>query len=498
MATAAVTKLVSFSPATLEPVGSVRRTEPGDLAVLVASARAAQARWLELGPSGRARVLSRAAAVVRAHADSIVDSIVAETAKPRTEAVAGELYAAVDYAVWLAREAHRVLADERIRFRPLHLRTKKAWLVYEPLGVVACITPWNLPFGIPFRQVATAIAAGNAAIVKPSELTPLTGEWVRQVLEEAGAPVGLVQVVQGEAELGEALVAEPGVAKVLFTGSVAVGRKVAAAAGARGCPVGLELGGRDAMLVFADADLERALDGALFAGFVNAGQACVSAERIYVEREVCDEFAEGLAERVGGLRLGDEIGPLISERQRDAVERLTGAARVAREGWFLEPMVVRGALADEEIFGPVVTVEPFDDEEDAVTRTNASEFGLGASVWTRDLTRAERVVRRLDVGMAWVNDFGYSFASGQAPWGGSRSSGFGRIGSKHGLYECVNVKYVDSDPGRLRPPWWFPYDDATEAALLAALDVLYGTGTERWRAAWRHRRELAGLVRRLR
>jgi betaine-aldehyde dehydrogenase len=188
------------------------------------------------------------------------------------------------------------------------------------------------------------------------------------------------------------------------------------------------------------------------------------------------------------------VGPLISERQRDTVERLTGAPRAGRDGWFVEPTVVRGALPDVEIFGPVVTVEPFDGEDDAVRRANDTEFGLAASVWSRDLAKADRVARRVEAGMVWVNDFGYSFTTGQAAWGGVKSSGFGRTSSKHGLYECIAVKYLDSDRGRLRPAWWFPYDEPTERALRVSLDVLYGAGLERWRAAWKHRRSLRHLI----
>jgi len=498
MATTAAPELVSVNPATLEPVGAVRRTDPGKLPQVVAAARAAQEQWRAAGSTARAAVLRAAARGVRSHADEIADSIVAETAKPRTEAIAGELYTAVDHALWLAKHAPRVLADERVRFNQLHLKTKKAWLVYEPLGVVAAITPWNIPFGIPFSVVANAVAAGNAVVLKPSELTPLTAEWVPRLLEEAGAPQGLVQLVQGEAPVGEALVAEPGIAKVFFTGSVAVGRRVAAGAGARGCPVVLELGGKDPLVVFADADLDRAVAGALFASFLNAGQACVSTERIYVERPAYDEFAQRLEEAARALKLGTDVGPLISERQRDTVERLSPVQRPARNGWFLEPTVVRGALPDEEIFGPVVTVEPFDGEDGAVQRANDSEFGLAASVWSRDLAKADRVARRIEAGMVWVNDFGYSFATGQASWGGVKSSGFGRTSSKHGLYECVQVKYLDSERGRLRPAWWFPYDEETERALRAALDVLYGEGLERWRAAWRNRGALRHIVKRSR
>jgi acyl-CoA reductase-like NAD-dependent aldehyde dehydrogenase len=285
-----------------------------------------------------------------------------------------------------------------------------------------------------------------------------------------------VQLAPCDREAGEALVAEPGIAKLFFTGSVAVGRKVAAAAGARGCPVVLELGGRDAMVVFADADVDRAVEGAAFASFLNAGQACVSAERLFVERPLYDEFRRKLEQFAQSL----ELAPLV----------LTKDVRRAE--------VVDGPLPDEELFAPVVAIEPFDGEDDAVRKANDTRFGLGASVWTRDAARAERVGRRLQAWMVWTNDFGYSFATGQAPWGGTKASGFGRTGGRHGLYECVQVKYVDADAGRVQPGWWFPYDDRTATALRNALDVLYGDGFERVRAAWRYRRDLVHLARRSR
>jgi len=445
-----------------------------ELGLLVAASRAAQERWAARSLDERARVFREVVRVLLRHADAIADAVVAETQKPRTEAIANELYAAADRARWLSRNLEPLLQDERLRLPQPHLKMKRSWLVHEPLGVVGAITPWNIPFGIPFGVVATAVAAGNGVVLKPSELTPLVAQWVPRVLEDAGVPAGLVQVAPAHREAGEALVADPGIAKVFFTGSVAVGRQVAAAAGARGCPVVLELGGRDPMLVFADADVERALDGALFASFVNAGQACVSAERIYVERPLHDEFRAKLQERARTL----ELSPLVMTGER------------------AEPSVVDGPLPDEELFGPVVAIEPFDGEDDAVRKANDSSFGLAASVWTRDAERAQRVARRLEAGMVWTNDFGYSFGAGQAPWGGVKASGFGSTGGKHGLYECVHVKYVDADSGRYKPAWWFPYDERTERALRNALDVLYGEGAARLRNAWRYRRDLMHLMKR--
>lgn len=482
------------------------RARTGDLERAVdAAARAAEA-WRGTSLDLRARVLRDAVRVVLDRADEIAATVSSETGKPRTEAISHDLFPSLDHASWLARNAGKVLRRRRIRYSQPHLLHKRAWETLEPYGVVAVVSPWNVPFAIPFTSVATAITAGNAVVLKPSELTPQSGEWVRRVLEDAGAPPGLVSVVHGEGDVGEALVAEPRIAKVFFTGSVPVGRRVAAAAGARGCPVVLELGGKDAFVVFADADLDRAVDGALFAAFTFAGQVCVSAERIYVERPIHDEFVRRLVAGAKALRPHEEVSPLITERQRAKVDALIAEAGGdvltggrAGGGTFYEPTVVLGpdpgaAILREEIFGPAVTVQPFETEEEAVSLANASEFALGASVWTRDLRRARRVAGQVDGGMVWVNDFGYSYAAGQVSWGGSKGSGFGRSLSTHGLLECVQVKLVDEDRGRFRPAWWFPYDERTATALGNGLHVMYGD--RRVRAAWRYRRDVLHLAKR--
>jgi acyl-CoA reductase-like NAD-dependent aldehyde dehydrogenase len=482
------------------------RVRTSDVERAVGEAARAAAKWRATSLDLRVRVLREAVRVILGRADEIAATVSSETGKPRTEAISHDLFPSLDHATWLAGNTRKVLRRRRIRYTQPHLLHKRAWETFEPYGAVAVVSPWNVPFAIPFTSVATAIAAGNAVVLKPSELTPESGEWVRRVLEEAGGPAGLVSVVHGEGDVGEALVADPRIAKVFFTGSVPIGRRVAAAAGARGCPVVLELGGKDAFVVFADADLDRAVDGALFAAFTFAGQVCVSAERIYVERSIHDEFVGRLVAGAKGLRPHEEVSPLITERQRAKVDSLIAEAGGevltggrAGDGTFYEPTVVLGpdpgaAILREEIFGPAVTVQGFETEEEAVRLANASEFALGASVWTRDLRRARRVARQLEGGMVWVNDFGYSYAAGQVSWGGAKGSGFGRSLSTHGLLECAQVKLVDEDRGRLRPAWWFPYDERTATALRNGLEVMYGD--RRVRAAWRHRRDVVHLAKR--
>jgi succinate-semialdehyde dehydrogenase/glutarate-semialdehyde dehydrogenase len=496
MAVAASGALHVVSPATLEVVGSVEPTPPGAVRGLVAEARAAQAAW-RWSPSFFADVAER----VLDRLDEIADVVVSETGKPRVEAYTTELFPALDALVWLGRRAPRLLAPERVRYPQPYLWRKRAHILYEPLGVVGVIAPWNFPFAIPYTQVAYALAAGNAVVLKPSELTPLSGALVGELF--AGAPV---QVAQGDGEVGAALV-ESGVDKVLFTGSPEVGRVVAASAGARLTPVTLELGGKDPMLVLDDADLDRAVDGALWASFFNAGQVCSGVERIYVEGALYEPFAEELARRARGL----EVGPLISDEQRrkvaalvdDALARgaraLTGGEAPDRTGWFFEPTVLVEVPADaqiqhDETFGPVVTVARVADESQAVRAANDTPYALGASVWTRDDERAQRVARKLRAGTVWHNDHAYSYASTQATWGGRGESGFGRTHSKHGLYDLTAPKFVDRDPGLVRDPWWFPYDDAAADAFAKILRVLYGR--HKIGAAWRERRALVVLARR--
>jgi acyl-CoA reductase-like NAD-dependent aldehyde dehydrogenase len=522
MAATAERELRSVDPATLEPVGTVPVTPPEAIPEIVAEARLAQGRWAATAHAERRALLVRTARYLLDNADELAATTTAETGKPLLESYAAELFLALEHLRWTAASAEQVLRPERVLFTQPYLLHKRGRLLYEPYGVVAVVSPWNFPLGIPFTQTVAAVAAGNAVVLKPSELAPLTGAWVERAFAEAEAPAGLVRVVQGGAGVGELLVGARGIGKVFFTGSTAVGRHVVVAAGERLCPVSLELGGKDAMLVFEDADLDRAVEGALWGGFSNCGQSCASVERIYVARELYQPFLEELARRARRLRIGRgsdlqvDLGPLISEGQREHVERLvaaaveggaavqTGAQRpdVGLPGWFYEPTVLsdvheEARLQREEIFGPVVTVNAFADERDAVRLANDSSFGLSASIWTRDRERASRVASRLQAGTVWTNDVQYSYAVGQAPWGGYKDSGFGRTHSRHGLYEATQVKFADFDRGRVAVPWWYPYGEGAVEGFRGLAGVLYGSGIDRRaQAAWRHRRGLVALGRR--
>ncbi len=516
-------ELAPVNPATLEVVGRVPVTPPEALGEILAEARLAQEAWARQPLAERSRLLRRVVRVVLAAQDEIVTSIVAETGKPLVEALTADVFVSLDNAAWLAGHAPGVLRAERVRFPQPHLLHKRGHMRYAPVGVVAVISPWNFPFGVPFTQTATAVAAGNAVVLKPSELTPLTGALIEEVFRRAGAPPGLVRVVQGSgATAGDALVGHRGVHAVLFTGSTSAGRIVAQRAAERLCPATLELGGKDPMLVLDDADLERTVEGALWASFTNCGQVCSGVERIYVAESLYESFLERFAARAETLRIGrgddprTELGPLVSEAQRSKVETLVADAvehgaelvvggkrpQLALPGWFYEPTVLaaepeRARIRQEEIFGPAVTVCKMDNDAEGIRRANDSQFALGASVWTGSRERGARVAASLEAGSVWINDHAYSYGACQAPWGGRRDSGHGRTHSKHGLYAVSHITFTDADSGRLHPPWWYPYSEAVGDGFRGALGLLYGDGLgARVRAARQHRKGLARLAKR--
>jgi succinate-semialdehyde dehydrogenase/glutarate-semialdehyde dehydrogenase len=521
VAAAKAASVRSVNPATLDVVWEAPVAGPDEVAEAVASAAAAQRAWRRSAAAERRRRFEALIELLLDRADEIAAAVTAEAGKPLAESYSAELFVAAESARWIARNADRALAGQRLR-APRLIAFKRARVVNEPLGVVGVISPWNFPFGVPFTQVAAVVGMGNAAVLKPSELTPLAGELVARLFRDAGFPPDLIRVVHGDGETGRALVEAAGVAKIIFTGSADTGRSVAGAAARLLRPVILELGGKDPMLVFRDCDVDRALAGALWGSFTNCGQVCSGAERIYVERPLYKRFTELLAARASDLRIGQgndpavDLGPLITEQQRTRVEKLVGDARangaivrtgggrpeIGLPGWFYEPTVlsgdrIEGRVTSEELFGPVVTIEPFTGEDEAVRLANESPYGLGASVWTQDAARARRISASLDAGSVWTNDIAYSYYFAQAPWGGRKNSGYGSTHGLEGLRELVRPKYVDGDSGRVAVPWWYPYRRESVEGLKGGLEVLYRKGARsRARAAAARRGGLGHLTKR--
>ncbi len=500
-------ELVSLNPATGARVGSVPVTAPEAVQEVVDSVARVQPFWAQLSLRDRGRYLERAAQVVIDEGDQIRDLLVAEQGKPRNEAFSMEVLPTIDALRWISRAGVEILADETIKMPQLFLKTKRSAFTYEPLGVIGVISPWNYPWSIPFGEVALALMAGNGVVLKPASLTPLIGQRIQRVFERAGVPQGLVRVVHGPGT-GAAL-AESSVGKVFFTGSVQTGRSVGEACARRLKGSVLELGGKDPMLVLEDAKLDHAIAGALWGGFANAGQTCSGIERVYVMREVAERFIEGVVAGAQRLRVGDpmswdtEIGPMVSREQFETVRELVDDAVASgaelrcggpvpapaevEHGAFYAPAVLTGVTHEmrimrEEIFGPVLPVIVVESEDQAVALANDSDFGLGASVWTSDRGRGERVARELESGMVWINDHMYSHGACQCSWGGVKQSGVGRTHSKFGLYECVNIKLRAWEPGLVRDPWWHPYDETLGRALTSTATILYGRPSIRARA----------------
>ena len=450
--------------------------------------------------------------------EDVLDVVTRETGKPRVEAILAELLLALDTADFLARQAPRWLRPERVPHHNLALKAKSGWLEFEPHGVVAIISPWNFPFSIPMTETIPALVAGNAVLLKPSELTPATGALVGELIEQTGFPKNVVQVVQGGGDAGAALI-EAGPAKVFFTGSVATGRRIAEACAAKLIPSVLELGGKDAMIVLADADLEIASSAAVWGGFTNCGQACLSVERIYVEQPAAERFTELCVEKTKKLRLGSaadsgaDIGPMIRLRQLEKVEQqlreaeqmgariLTGGGRRADLGAnFIEPAVVANVdhtmqLMREETFGPVLAIRAVASPDEAVALANDSAFALSASVWTRDARRGRELASRIRAGSVMVNDVASYYGISEAPHGGPGASGWGRTHSRLGLLEMVQVKYVDVDwLPRVAKAWWYGYAGDLAAAAESLVEALFAPSWKRRIRAMAGSRGARGLV----
>ena len=499
-------QLESFNPATGELVGTVETITPDQVQGVVDDVAEVQPFWAQLSLADRGRYMRRAADVLLEEIDEVAELLTREQGKPRTESYTMELLPTVDLLHWIAGEGATILADEKIPYPQLFLKTKRSFFSYEPLGVIGVISPWNYPWSIPFGEVAIALMAGNGVVLKPASLTPKLGERIRQTFEKAGLPEGLVRDVHGGGAVGGAL-AESSAAKIFFTGSVEVGRGVgeACAKQLKGCV--LELGGKDPQIVCADADLANAVSGAVWGGFANAGQTCSGIERTYVVADVAERFLEGVVRETERLTVGDplewttETGPMVSEDQFDIVtelvddaiangaERLTGGPRDVPgfSGKFIAPTVLTGIrpemrIMQEEIFGPVLPIVTVDSEEDALRQANDSRFGLGSSIWTRDRAKGERMARRVESGMVWINDHSYSHGACQCSWGGVKESGLGRTHSKFGFYECVNVKLVAWEPGLTRDFWWQPYDRTLGDAIRSSARLIYGSNGTRIKA----------------
>ena len=458
-----------ISPVTGETIARVHAATPEIVARALEAAKTAQLGWARMSGTERGRILRRAADLMRARNHDLSVLETQDTGKPYQETSLVDATSGADALEYFGGMA-ATLTGQHI---PL-AGGDWAYTRREPLGVCVGIGAWNYPTQIACWKTAPALACGNTMVFKPSETTPLCALKVAEILVEAGAPPGVMNVVQGMGAVGAALVTDPRVAKVSLTGSVPTGRQVYAAAAAEMKHVTIELGGKSPLLIFDDADLENAVSGAILGNFYSSGQVCSNGTRVFVQKGILPAFLDRLADRLSGVVMGDPLdpsvnfGPMVSQRQMDIVlgyiERgqgegarlICGGNRAEREGFFVEPTVFADVtddmtIAREEIFGPVLSVLTFETEEEVMTRANATEFGLAAGVFTRDLTRAHRVAAGFEAGTCYINT--YNDAPVEMPFGGMKASGVGRENAAAAIEHYSQLKSVYVRMGDLEAPF---------------------------------------------
>jgi acyl-CoA reductase-like NAD-dependent aldehyde dehydrogenase len=461
-------------------VMSLENPDPEEITRIYSRARVAQKLLAKLSVSQRLKYVAALKDIILARKEHIIDRIQQDTKKSRSDALISEIFGTLDHLSFLDGQAVKALQDQKVK-TPLALMGKKSRVLYDPLGTMLVISPWNYPFYQAIVPITISFVAGNSTLYKPSEITPLTG-LVEELLEEAGFPKDTVQVIYGKGDTGSALIdARPD--KIFFTGSVLTGKKIMAQASEQLIPVELELGGKDPMIVFEDADLERSVAGALWGGLTTLGQSCTSVERLYVHDSIYDDFKKLLLKRVGDIVQkvdtdGDaDVGAMTSDLQVKVIKqqfddaKSKGATILSGGDWdgenpLIPPIILEDITTDmlvayEETFGPIIPLYRFYDEGEVIDRANDSEFGLSASVWTGDLKRADRVARALVTGNVSINNVMLTEGNHHLPFGGIKNSGMGRYKGVWGLHAFSNIKaiLIDANKNNIEANW-YPYTKA--------------------------------------
>jgi succinate-semialdehyde dehydrogenase/glutarate-semialdehyde dehydrogenase len=496
----AARKIASHNPATGELLRELDCATDPEVHSAVARARAAQPAWNVLGIRPRIAILREFQRFLHENKSEVARLITEEAGKPYVESLTTEILVTLDAARFCIQNAYACLRPQPVPHGNPAMKAKSGCLLREPYGVIGIISPWNYPFSTPASETLAALVAGNTVVLKPSELTPLAALKLRELLLAAGVPRDVFQVIIGDGLTGAALVNST-IDKIIFTGSVATGKRIAQSAADRLLPVVLELGGKDPMLVLDDADLDIASSGAVWGAFMNAGQTCLSVERCYVHHSIHDRFVAACLEKTQRLHVGNgmdpatDIGPMIHERQLRIVEAhvndarsagaqvLCGGRRLTELGPnFYAPTVLTNVTHDmrimrEETFGPVLPIMSVPSDDEAVRLANDSPYGLASSIWSRDRARAERLALRLEAGTVMINDAVSCFGISEAPHGGVKDSGIGRTHGRMGLEEVVRIKYLDSDrlPG-IKKVWWFGYGADFSRQMEGFVDSLFSSG----------------------
>jgi succinate-semialdehyde dehydrogenase/glutarate-semialdehyde dehydrogenase len=482
------------SPVTLESIGEFDAATAAEVQGAVDRARKAQREWASKSFAERAEVLWRWVDVIVERQDDIIDLVIKETGKARYEAIAMEVMAPCMQISHYAKRGAKYLRTRKRRPTGVMRFTKKVSLVYQPLGVIGLITPWNGPIALATNPLAQALMAGNAVVHKPSEVTPFSAVLLKELTEAAGFPQDLYQVVQGDGATGAALI-DAGVDKVSFTGSVATGRKVGEACGRNLIPVTLELGGKDAMIVCEDADLARAADGAVRGSFFNTGHYCCGTERVYVPESIYDPFVEMVVTQARSLKQTEacdgDVGAVFWDKQMDIIEShiadakekgakvlLGGERDRSLSGYFFPPTVVVDVdhdmdLMRSETFGPIVAIQKVRDEEEAVALANDSDYGLSGNVWTTDLAKGEAIAERITTGSVCVNDIAVTYGIPEAPFGGVKTSGVGQVNGEVGIRGYCHLHPIIIDTAK-KAQGGYPYTPESAAGLQKLIRTVFG------------------------
>ena len=473
----------AIGPATGESLGTFPIDDESKVNALLEGAWSAFESWKKLSLQERSQHLLHVREIIFKKRDEISDVISKTTGKPKFEALTAEIIPILDFIPTFVKRAPKVLKDKSL---PLHLlMNKKSFLTYDPYGVVAILSPWNYPFSIPMGEIVLALLAGNTVVVKTSEAALPVAAIIKDIFELSGLPKGVVNVSFGDGKTGALLVSSPKVRKISFTGSTGVGQKILEQAAPHITPCLLELGGKDAAIVCHDADLQKAARGIVWGAFSNAGQVCASVQRVYVARSVIQEFTELVIQETEKLKIGSDIGAItlpkqiahyekqLEEALRAGAKILVGGAKVSSgRGFYFSPTVLINVTQDmsvmkEETFGPFLPILMVESEEEAVSLTNDSLFGLCGSIWTKDVQRGISLARKIQAGTLTINDCVFTHALGETPWGGVKKSGIGRTHSDQGLLEFVQPKHINYDRIALKPFWWFPYTPRSYQTALA-------------------------------
>jgi succinate-semialdehyde dehydrogenase/glutarate-semialdehyde dehydrogenase len=487
----------SLNPATLELTGKFCLASTSDCQAAIQAAKEAFPGWKTLPISAKRKIFLRAKKILLRRSEEAARLITIEKGSPYPESYSSEVFASLGALDYYARNIKKLLNPHRVKHTVSLFFNKKSSFRFDPLGPTLIISPWNFPFLIAMYDVLSALSAGNTVILRPSSSTPFTGLMVGDILGEAGLPPGVLNIINCKIPQAEEMITHPDVQTIMFTGSVVTGKRIMELASHNLTNLALELGGKDPMVVCADADVERAARGAVWAGFMNCGQSCGSIERVYVAQEIAEDFTERVVDLTKNILVGNpsdpgvEMGPMatlsqlntvrehIQDAQDKGAEILAGGnSSTNLPGYFIDPTVLSKVdhtmkIMTEETFGPTLPIMTFADLEEAIHLANNSSLGLTASVWTRSRKTAAWMAERIETGTVTVNDHMFSFIEPAAIWGGIKQTGMGRSHGPFGLQELVNIKFVSFDfLKRKKQIWWFPYDSGL-MPLLSKSAVLF-------------------------